>query len=290
LQARERHVNTLFEGLPPVALAAVVLLTASSQTNAAPLVWGTNVGIALQIAFLVWYLAKARDLRWSPRGAAWSADSSSIVRAMLAVLGGQLAMGIIVPIDQYFASGYGEGAIASLGYVNRFTILLFGVGATAIARGLLPVLSRVVTNGSIGSAGKVTMSWALLAFTAGALLAAGTTIFASPLIALVLERGAFSSADTAMVASLLRGSIWQLPFYFAGIVFAQFLVSVGHYRIFVITGVVNLIVKVGANAILVPRLGLMGLMIGSVLMYAVSCASLTWSSHRALRASQARAL
>ena len=163
----------------------------------------------------------------------------------------------------------GSGAIATLGYANRIISLLVGLGATAIARALLPVLSELGISG-YSSARRVASHWMVALFLAG--IAAGVAAWGiAPWgITLLFQRGAFTAEDTAGVVQVFRWGVLQFPFYFAAIVVVQLITSANDYRKFLYIGVINFVTKVAANFLLIPVLGIGGALLATSVMYAVS--------------------
>lgn len=275
LQAREKHVNVLLEGVPPAVLALIVVAYSASSQHIEPLVWGTVAGVLLHVATL-WLLG------WRTGAASMAAalpayDDAwrAVLPALVAVLLGQIAMVFVTPIDQYFAASDGTGGIAVIGYVNRIVALLFGVGAMAIARATLPVITRVSVGAKPADTRGLTTRWAMISFGLGTAVAALVTVEASPIIRVFFERGAFTSQDTQRVAGVLEVSIWQVPFYFCGLVYVQLHICQGRYRLMAWIGVLSCLIKIVANFALSPLFGLRGVAAGSVVMYLASCVAVS---------------
>jgi peptidoglycan biosynthesis protein MviN/MurJ (putative lipid II flippase) len=89
-------------------------------------------------------------------------------------------------------------------------------------------------------------------------------------VATIFERGAFTSRNSAAVAHLLRIGSLQLPFYFGGLALVQWIAAEGRYSALLAIAAVALASKLAMNFVLVPTLGLEGIMISTVGMYAVS--------------------
>jgi peptidoglycan biosynthesis protein MviN/MurJ (putative lipid II flippase) len=173
-------------------------------------------------------------------------------------------------VDQFFAAHLGTGTIATLSYANRILALILGMGATAVSRATLPVFSQSQAQGG-GQLHRVAFHWVRLLFVLGI----GAMIVGWWLapwgVKLLFERGAFTAADTEVVAAVFRYGLPQLPFYFAGLVLVSLLVSQRRYRVISVIGVINLMVKIVANILIVPYFGASGLMISTTIMLGISC-------------------
>jgi peptidoglycan biosynthesis protein MviN/MurJ (putative lipid II flippase) len=275
LQASHDHRYALAEALP--YLGVLMFLWIWQSPGSWALIAGTLLGTGIQIIWLArlgwsgentW--AECRLLRLSP---VWR----SIWKAGLIVGMGQFAMSFVGPIDQYFAAGLGPGTVASLGYANRIVALGMTLGATVISRATLTIFSEGINTGEAERIHRSAISWAAGMGLLGAFMALLIWFFAHGLIALLFQRGAFTSADTNVVADALRFGIWQLPFFMSGMVLVSLLAGAGRYRDISLIAATIVICKCCGNYLFSQSFGLAGVMLASVVMYAVS-AALCWSA------------
>jgi len=275
LAARERHVGTLSEGVPALCITAAILIAWLPDDTA--LVYGTLCGAVIQVCLLAWAVNRAELFgrpALFPRSAAWPI----FWRGMGVLLAGQAAMSLVNLVDPLMATGFGAGSVASLGYAQRMIGLLTAIGATAVGRAVLPVLSSHVASGALSDADRLARRLAAISF-AGGLAIASVGWFAAPWATkLLFERGAFGPDQTAAVVSLVRAGLPQLPFYFAGIVLVQSLASRGRHVLIAAVAFANLIVKLGANEWLSQSIGVEGLMLATAVMYAFSFAAIALAS------------
>jgi putative peptidoglycan lipid II flippase len=279
LMARERQINTLLEGVPAVAILLMVLFWPAGA-NVGPLLIGTLIGISFQ-ALCLSRLARLADGYSTRARFSWTSPHwHELYKAASVVLIGQFAMSCITPLDQYTAAQLGDGSIATLGYANRLMALLIGVGAIAVARGALPVMSRLHAAGDSMRACEIAFRWAKITLALGILVAAITWLLAPWAIGLLFERGAFTNKDTQQVVHVFRWGLLQLPFYFPGLVFVQLLASHGRYRTIALFAASNLIVKVALNFSLASWIGVAGISLATALMTAWSASCLYYAATR----------
>ena len=195
----------------------------------------------------------------------------------------QLLVSASSVVDQIMVAHLDANSNAILGYATRLLVLFTGLGATAVGRALLPVLSEIRSEKE-GAESTVAKYWALILLVIGTVAAAVGWIAAEALVRIAFQRGAFSSLDTTHVAAVLRFGFLQLPFYFSGIVLAQLVASKSLYRIFLYSNAIALSVKILLNIVLVPRMGVSGTTLATAIMYATTCVSLwifaAWPSVR----------
>lgn len=269
LRARERHINTVLDSVP-AGVILLWILSSGPQAGIGPLLWGSLVGYVLQAAVLLWLANRADPAPWRPQ-LRWSAPQwSGLLSAAGIFLLGQLAMSLVGPIDQFTAARLGENANAVLGYAGRLLSLVLGLGAVSVGRAALPVLADIQRRGDGARGRRLALRWSAAMLGVGALATLVGAWLAPWGVALLFERGAFTAQDTHQVAGVLRWGLLQLPFYFGVLVLVQLLASQGRYRVMAGIALCNFALKAVLNPLLAPLMGIAGVMLATVLMYAAS--------------------
>jgi len=286
LRASERHINTLLDSMPALAVMASVLwLTGTDEVT--PLLWGTLAGFVLQAFWLSRLAASTDAVRHLPC-VGWSSPHwPTLMRAAGVMVIGQVAMSFAGPLDQYTAAQLGSHANATLGYATRLLSLALGLGAASVGRAALPVLADVQRSGDAARARAMALKWSVLMGGAGLATAALGGLLAPWLVALLFERGAFTAQHTGQVAEVLRWGLLQLPFYFGVLILVQLLASQNRYRIMAMIAVANFALKAVMNPLLASVMGAPGIMLATSLMYALSYVCYTVVASRPLSAEQA---
>lgn len=265
LIADRKPINNLLEATP----AAIIVLALFAAPASGPwaLVAGTVVGMALQLALgMLLQAPERRVVRPSLdfRSPHWRVLAASVGVVLLS----QAMTGVTSVFDQLWAADLGSGANAALGYAGRLTSLAATLGATAVARATLPVFARLGVEAPEAQA-RMARQWSAVMGGLG-LVAVVVGWAAAPFaVELLFQRGAFTAEDTQLVTEVLRYSLIQLPFYFSSMVLVQQLASNGRFSAFLKIGLINLVTKVAALAVLAPTLGLAGIALSTAVMYAV---------------------
>ncbi|MEI6548074.1 MAG: lipid II flippase MurJ, partial [Burkholderiales bacterium] len=153
-----RHVNTLLESLPSLFTGAVVM--AWSVTSGESLIFGLIAGLAAQAVMLFVAVLRVRAIpvpRFGFDSKAWAGLGNAV--GILVV--GQLLMSVVNLVDQYMAIRLGSGELSTFSYATRLLALLTGLGATAVGRAVLPVVSAMVANGKHLEATQCARLWAM---------------------------------------------------------------------------------------------------------------------------------
>jgi peptidoglycan biosynthesis protein MviN/MurJ (putative lipid II flippase) len=270
------HFNTLFQSIPAVIILLSVLVWPAADASA--LLWGTLVGYALLLVALGGYLHANEGLE-KPRTSLHSPAWRTIWRGTGVMAAGQFLMSATIVVDQIMVAQLGEGAIATLGYASRVLAIALGLGSMAAARATLPVFSQAVATGQITQVRRQALRWTGVLFLLGLFNTLAGWLIAPWGVSVLFERGAFTPGDTVAVTEAFRYGLAQLPFYFAAIVLVQWLAAQGRHREIAASGLIGLGIKITANALLIPWLGVAGITLASALMYAGTFMFFAWLAH-----------
>jgi putative peptidoglycan lipid II flippase len=192
-------------------------------------------------------------------------------------------MGGTVLVDQAVAASLGPGSVATLGYGLKFITLATSLGSLALGTAVLPFLSRMVATKNWSELRSTVRTFSLLALLATLPVAVIASIFAAPLVSVLYERGAFSSADTIAVAQILALGVWQLPFLAVGIVFSRLVSSLGANQLLLIQAAIVLGLDIVLDVTLARYAGVAGIALATSLIYAASLLFLVVASRVAMR-------
>jgi putative peptidoglycan lipid II flippase len=266
LMVREQHVNTLLESLP--AAGIILFLAVSPSEGIMPILSGTVLGTLL--FFILVLLVDVRMHGFTPPHFRITSEQwRPFLRGYGVVAAGLVITNTVTLIDNWFAAQLGEGAIATLGYGNRLMSLLLGIVGTVVMRALLPVMSSIYVQQGEDTSLYVVRKWLKYSLTIGTILVLITVPLLPYVVEFILQRGAFTEQDAAAVSTLLRVLVLQVPFYGFSILLSQWIISwATGYRLLLNASVIGAIIKVTVNIVAVSGLGLSGIALSTVCMYA----------------------
>ena len=192
---------------------AIILcgLALGSRMGAEGFAWGALAGAALgPVGAACWEARRAGlglPLRLSLRDRELGAY---LVKALPLMLGVTL-LTVDEWYDKWFGGLLGDGVIASLGYARVLMLLPVAIVGQAIATAAMPTLSRLHAEGRVQELHDTLLGVLRAGLSLACLGAAGTFVFAEPLVRLVYEGGAFGPEDTERVSALLRILAFAVP-------------------------------------------------------------------------------
>ncbi|HEV2704426.1 MAG TPA: murein biosynthesis integral membrane protein MurJ [Pyrinomonadaceae bacterium] len=162
---------------------------------------GTLIGGGLQFLIQVPSLLRV-GFRFRPLVSFTDPGVRQVMRLMGPAVIGTAAVQINVLINTFFAQSI-PGGVSWLGYAFRLMQLPIGVFGVAIGTATLPTISKFAARGDIGNFRSTLSSSIGLVFLLTIPSACGLVVLGRPIIALIYERGAFTSTTTEMVATAL---------------------------------------------------------------------------------------
>ncbi len=235
----------------------LLALALSRRLGVAAVALGWTAGAAVQVGLM---LAASRrvGVQYRPAFALSTPHVGYLWRMILPVVLSQVLLYGRFLVERQFASWLPVGALAYLNYAYRIGTAPMLIVANAITTVYLPLFSRQVARGeSEGLTGSFAQSLSLLLLGVCPFVAV-FVILPEPVIATLLQHGAFGAADSAATARLLR---WYALTLLASSLLALCLqVLYAHHRgarslVAVGTGIV---VQIASTAALVGRFGVDG--------------------------------
>lgn len=179
---------------------------------------------------------------------------------------------VIRPFSYNIASQTGEGSIAYMNWATTLIQFPQGLVATAISVAILPTLARQSAQMTPEAvrAFKDTLGLGLRLTTTLILPAAiGLFVMATPIIALLFEHGAFTSADTAVTGQALSLYLVGLPFAAVDLLLVYAFYARKDTLTPALIGVLSLVVYMVVTILLVDEYGLFSLMIADSIKHFV---------------------
>lgn len=261
--AYRKHANNLLEGVPAIAILAMLLLPLPWVEE--PLVWGTVLGYICYMVALIFAQKHSSGLScpvFSFRSTAWRHFWGGISLMVFV----QFLINLAYLIDQFFAANIGADALSVLGYVNRVMAVIVAVGVLAISRTSLPILAEISVR-TPDKLNAVILRWLQWIFFAGVIVTVIGCFLAPYVVQMLFERGAFSAEDTEKVSEVLRYALVQVPFYACLLTLSNFVAAQKKYKVLLIATLIGLVVKVLTAIVLTQLFMLNGLLISTAFSY-----------------------
>lgn len=195
---------------------------------------------------------------------------------------------IIRPFSYNLASQTGAGNIATMNWATTLIQFPQGLVATAISIAILPTLSRQAAlmlsaseTDEHSNAFKNTLGLGLrLATTLILPATVGLFVLATPIIDLIFEHGAFTAADTELTALVLRLYLIGLPFAALDLLLVYAFYARQDTLTPAVVGFFSLVIYMVIALLLMPRYGLLSLMIADSVKHMIHATISAYLMHR----------
>ena len=233
---------------------------------------GVLLGGVLQMVVPALTLAR---LGWRPRFApARSEGVRRIARLMLPTLFGSAIYLVNTAVSRLLGLSLDDAAVTVLNQSTRLMELPIGVFALAVSTVVFPQIAKHVAEMRLDLLAEDYRKGMRLILLVNVPAAFGLAILAEPITRVLFQRGAFTAADTAIMAPVLGASALALPFLaFVSLTLRAFY-AFKDTRTPVRVAFLSFLVNIGASLLLMRWLGVAGLAAGSTLAVVVQAVCL----------------
>ena len=172
-------------------------------------------------------------------------------------------------IGQSMAAALGAGSVSILNYGTRLAGVLMAIGPAALSVTILPRFSHMVAARDWER-----LKQSLWRILSGSVLVAGVAaallmVFSIPIVRLTLQRGAFTAADTRVVASVQAYSLLQLPSIVGITILMRILSALKANRAMLPFWSAGIVITTALNYALMTRYGVAGIALATSLAQAL---------------------
>jgi putative peptidoglycan lipid II flippase len=249
--------------LPEVGLPAIMAIAI-----------GTLLGGVGQIA-LQWPVLRRQGFRYQPIVSFRDPELVQVLRMMIPGTLGVAAVNINVLVNTYLATGE-PGAVSWLGYAFRLMYLPIGLFGVSIATAALPDVSRHAAAADLASIRRMVSSATRLMLMLNVPAMVGLMVLAEPVVALLYQRGEFTSSDTAATAAALMFYAPGLLGYSTVKIASPTFYALRDSRTPVLISLVSVAINLGLNLMLVQVMGYRGLALGTAIAALFNALALLW--------------
>ena len=262
LNAQERFaLAAVAPVMTPVAAVIAILLLGR--------IWGIyalavgTVGGGLFEVVLLGRGLKRQGFSLLPRWHGLDPAVKQVARQYAPMAAGALLMSGTELVDQSMAAMLGPGSVSALSYGNRVVSLIIGIGSLALSTAIFPHFSRMVAAKDWVGIRSTVKGYARLIVLVTVPVTLALAYLSNPIVALLFERGAFSSGDSQLVGQIQALYILQIPFYVLGIMNVRLISAFKANHI-------HLILNIVLNILFIRLIGIKGIALSTSFVYMAS--------------------
>jgi putative peptidoglycan lipid II flippase len=258
LNADERFVIAASATILTPLVTIAALLAFGAESGIFVLAGGTLAGATLECIVLALAVRSAGYSPFPP----WQ-SRLSILRPALPqyapLISANLMLSGSTLVDQSFAATLGPGSVSALNLGTRVVAVVLAVGPAALGTAIFPRLSKSAAQGDWKTWRSSLRSYAVLGLFAAIPLTAFLMQFSTPIARMLFERGAFTSADTQVVARVQSFAFLQIPFALVLSLLVKAVSSRRANQTLMSLAVISLAATIGLDFVLMKSLGIAGI-------------------------------
>ena len=182
--------------------------------------WGVTISGFMQLGLMIFYVRKYK-LAFKWQGFVWDEKIKKLFKLMGPGFVGSGILQINIFVDTLFASLLTVGSVSFLYYADRLQQLPLGIIGLAVGAVILPMLSRSFATGNHQESRDLFNRSLEYTYLIALPAAVALLIIPIPIVALIFERGEFTTSNTLTTSYVVMGYAVGLPAYIAGKVFAS---------------------------------------------------------------------
>jgi putative peptidoglycan lipid II flippase len=266
-------------------ILCVILLAERLPRLGLPKVYAIGIGTLLggigQIA-LQWPILRREGFRYRFEVDFSDPELRQMLRMLVPATLGVAAVNINVLVNNFLATSLENGAVSWLAYAFRLMYLPIGLFGVSIATAALPDVSRHAAAEDLASIRRTVTGALRMMLMLNVPAMVGLIVLAEPIVALLYQRGQFTTADTSATAAALMFYAPGLVGYSAVKIASPTFYSLKDSRTPVTVSVASVVFNVALNLLLVRQLGHRGLALGTAIAALFNAATLLWLLRRRL--------
>jgi len=272
---------------PICVIAAITLFGTSSGAHR----WavGLTIGHGLQAAFLLGFILR-RGIRPGLRVNLHNPGVKSFLRSAIPLMCATGINTLLVIIDRSMASQLLPGSISSLSYADKIFQVPLQTFILSITTVMLPYASLQFLQADKGDFKKTIRLAILMAAFVLLPVTTGLVIMARPIVAALLQRGAFDAQDTLVTSQALIGfasGFFTVAIYY---ILQRILIVIRKTLWLIGIAVINVALKILFNLLFINIYGAPGIALASTIMFTLTAALMVILVYRFLGGLRLRGL
>lgn len=279
LQAEHRYLYSFYPQLVIPLMTAVFIIFGHRVYYVYSAVYGMLLGAILCFLIFVFSTYKLRLFDWSFKKLPLQKLTVNIKQLILLLVTG-IFPSLINVLDQFMAGSLGEGQLTALNYGVRIPDGFSEILGMGLAIAVFSHFSQWAAEKRYDYLVNATQRIIIYVTLFVIPLCFYLVFFATPLVRFLFERGAFSPMATLKVSEVLVYYAFVIYLFVIGIIGTRIISALSKNQLIFIFGATNLAAKVVLNIVFIKLLGLRGIPLATLGMYAIGIVLIYYLLHK----------
>jgi putative peptidoglycan lipid II flippase len=259
-----------------VPIISILLLVIVPSWGVFALAIGLVLGTLLQM-IPIGVALQRQGLSLYPRWYGTDPHLNQVIGQYLPMVAGALLFCSASFIDQAMAAMLSAGSVAALNYGNRVISFPITLATTALSTAVTPYFSKMTAKGSWVEINRTWRQYLGLIFALTIPLTGLLVLLSESITRLLLQRGAFTASDTALVSQIQTCFALQTPFYIANILVVRLLSAMKLNQVLMWISGGSILANILLNYVFMQWMGIKGIALSTscVYLFTFLCTSLS---------------
>jgi putative peptidoglycan lipid II flippase len=282
LNAHDRFTRTSIAPIANSIAIVILLLAAGHSWGIYALAAGSVLGTVGELA-INGYGLRRLGVPLLPRWYGIDSWTRRVLWQYAPTVTGALLMGGTTLVDPAMAAMLGSGSVSALNYGYKLPALVLNIGLFPLSTAIMPSFSRLSAKENWREMRQVLLSYTGLLALITIPLTGLLVVLSRPLISLFFQGGAFTAADTNLVARVQMMFCLEIPFYSVAILYVRAISSLKRNHLIMWGTLISVSANVGLNLLFMKIIGVPGIALSTSVVLAISCVYLSIVLFRTLR-------
>jgi putative peptidoglycan lipid II flippase len=190
-----------------------------------------------------------------------------VFQVMIPMFLGTTFSHVNITVDQIMASTLSTGSVSALNYANNINSMITQLFIFSLGSAILPFFSHHVAEGKIDDLRNTFFVAVKVSFFILMPMTVFIFVLGTPLIQVLLQRGAFDQSSTLAVSGAWKAFSLGLTVFAVGIITVRVLTSLQLTRLLAYIAFLNIFINVALNFVLMKHMAHVGIALSTSLTY-----------------------
>ncbi|MBA3695850.1 MAG: hypothetical protein H0W85_03595 [Methylotenera sp.] len=254
--------------VPILSIAVIYIL--GNSLGVLPMMWAIVIGQFINLMLVESKLRKYQISLWPSLRKIDTGIAIAFFKQYLPLIGAAFFVAAATTASTILAIYLPEGAVSAFNLGNKVVLFLIGILGAGVSSVMLPYFSRLISSNKMLEAKHELSIFVLL----GTLLSIPFTmiifVWSYPIAYFIFSGGASMEGQVLLVSRVMQYAVIQIPFFICSILLLKFATASKQTVSVLAVALVGLIINVGASYILMQRIGVGGIALGSTISTIIS--------------------
>ena len=227
-------------------------------------------GQLLNLALVQIKLNKYQVSLWPSLRKIDSEFTKSLLKQYIPLIASSFFVTAATTVDTMLAISLPEGAVSAFNLGNKVVLFVIGILGAAMSSVMLPYFSNLISSSKVVEAQHELSMFMIMSTLLSVPFTMVIFVWSFPISEFIYAGGALMEGQILLVSRVMQYAVIQIPFFICSVLLLKFAIASKQTISVVVVTVVGLIINVVASYLLMQRMGVGGIALGSTISTIIS--------------------